>query len=553
METAKPPQKIATDKSTSTQRKLLRQQSITRGTASSRAKAVKPVVIVENNNIQQRRLSVRVRNQSLTHMETNRLLLAASTSNSVISQRRSSWSTLERMPSSTLLEISSPLKKTTPDRPIVNGSTISSSNSSSSSVSTRVHSSCSKKDTMVTKPGLYKNDKDNDNALPHAEDNQQKQVNHEDPLETSVVVPEEEVSETHNHEEDDLPGYMRRPICAACNRNVKISDSSSSVSVSSASQKSSIHKREINTSPSSSEDIMVMVRTRSNSPTSPIPTRRSSGRRLDELMNYENNKEKWNELLIQQQKIIEFVNMDSDNMMMLSSVEYTPGDETLILETQVELLKRFESLLLLSSLPVPQLVTTPLPVVDENEQERPLPIASWQTQFEYRLTRFKWNISQWFGTLVGDGQIEEQEFDTLGYTKTVVISGVCVTTEPGLLPKNLQKYYPNRGQLVCHKYLVHLDRQKRLTLFSLLNNDEWKKDTSVKACEFHVNGLNCNIEFNVFHRRHHCRSCGHLFCQTHCSNRLPLFISNGEERGEWSRVCDTCFYARIDPQFIARC
>lgn len=101
----------------------------------------------------------------------------------------------------------------------------------------------------------------------------------------------------------------------------------------------------------------------------------------------------------------------------------------------MELLKRFESLLLLSSLPVPQLVTTPLPVVDENEQERPLPIASWQTQFEYRLTRFKWNISQWFGTLVGDGQIEEQEFDTLGYTKTVVISGVCVTTEPGLLPK----------------------------------------------------------------------------------------------------------------------
>lgn len=221
---------------------------------------------------------------------------------------------------------------------------------------------------------------------------------------------------------------MRRPICAACNRNVKISDSSSSVS----SQKSSIHKREIHTSASSSEDIMVMVRTRSNSPTSPIPTRRSSGRRLDELIQ-NNNKEKWNELLAQQQKILEFVNMDSDNMMMISSVEYTPGDETLILETQVELLKRFESLLLLSSLPVPQLVTTPLPVVDE--QEQPLPIASWQTQFEYRLTRFKWNISQWFGTLVGDGQIEEQEFDTLGYTKTVVISGVCVTTEPGLLPK----------------------------------------------------------------------------------------------------------------------
>lgn len=193
METVKPPQKLATDRSTSTNRKLLRQQSITRGTASSRAKAVKPVVVVENNNIQQRRLSVRVRNQSLTHMETNRILLAASNSNSGISQRRSSWSTLERMPSSPLLEASSPLKKTTPDRSIVNGSTISSSNSSSSSVSTRVHSSCSKKDTMVTKPGLYKYDKDEGDALPHAEENQQKQVNHEDPLETCVIEPEEEV------------------------------------------------------------------------------------------------------------------------------------------------------------------------------------------------------------------------------------------------------------------------------------------------------------------------------------------------------------------------
>lgn len=225
---------------------------------------------------------------------------------------------------------------------------------------------------------------------------------------------------------------MRRPICAACNRNVKISASSSSCT----SQRSSIHKRlpdEINTSTSGSEDIMIMVRTRSNSPTSPIPTRRSSGRRLNDLI-HNDNTEKWNELLTQQQKILEFVNMDPNNMMTLSNIEYNPSDETLILETQVELLKRFESFLLLSSL-MPQLVTTPVPVIDENEEETSLAIASWQTQFEYSLTRIKWNISLWFGTLVGDGQIEEQEFDTLGYTKTIAISGICVTTEPGLLPK----------------------------------------------------------------------------------------------------------------------
>ncbi|KAI8883144.1 hypothetical protein K501DRAFT_133527, partial [Backusella circina FSU 941] len=50
----------------------------------------------------------------------------------------------------------------------------------------------------------------------------------------------------------------------------------------------------------------------------------------------------------------------------------------------------------------------------------------------------------------------------------------------------------------------------------------------------------CTVKFNMFNRRHHCRSCGHIFCQSHSANRLALFHSN--DSGEWVRVCDSCLY-----------
>ncbi|KAI8884847.1 hypothetical protein K501DRAFT_148852, partial [Backusella circina FSU 941] len=51
----------------------------------------------------------------------------------------------------------------------------------------------------------------------------------------------------------------------------------------------------------------------------------------------------------------------------------------------------------------------------------------------------------------------------------------------------------------------------------------------------------CTVKFGVLNRRHHCRSCGHIFCQKHSANRLALFSPRGTECGEWARVCDACF------------
>ncbi|GAA5816700.1 hypothetical protein MFLAVUS_010232 [Mucor flavus] len=509
METLKPPQMLK-EKSTTTRNFVARQQSITRGTASSRAKAVKP--IDTHNNLSQRRLSVRTRNPSLTNMTTHTI------------QRRSSLSMHDKLlPSSSTLQE----RKISVDRSL-------SSNSSSSSVSTRVHSSCSKKETVTT-PDLFKYD---DDAV-HAEtDNQQIQMN---PLETPVTLEEiPELPTTASPTTSTMIINSFMPIiCTACNQKIKTSKSESSTN-------------SIKHETSSSEDIMTMVRTRSNTPTSPIPTRNSNNYSIpEEQVEQEQpeNLEQWNKLIQQQQRVLEFINHDQTNMMTLSNTEFNKSDTTNILETQLELLKRFETLLLFSTSHLtPQVNSSTNEITVEPE----LPITNWQTKIEYSITRFKWNFSQLFGTVVGTAQLEEQAFDTLGYTEHIVVSGVCVTTEPGLLPKKLQKYYPNRGQLIYHKYVIYVSRKQRLDVFTLLHVNQWQKDNLVKQCQFKENTTSCKTEFSLIHRRHHCRSCGHLFCQTHCSNLLPLFISNEQERGEWSRVCDTCFYARIDPQFITK-
>ncbi|KAI9316615.1 FYVE zinc finger-domain-containing protein [Dichotomocladium elegans] len=66
---------------------------------------------------------------------------------------------------------------------------------------------------------------------------------------------------------------------------------------------------------------------------------------------------------------------------------------------------------------------------------------------------------------------------------------------------------------------------------------EWVPDHHVQTCQ-HTSCLNT---FGLFMRRHHCRSCGHIFCYKHSANQLALFDVRDHAFSN-SRVCDGCLY-----------
>eukprot|EP01059_Diplonema_ambulator_P034478 TRINITY_DN774_c0_g1_i3.p1 TRINITY_DN774_c0_g1~~TRINITY_DN774_c0_g1_i3.p1 ORF type:complete len:1692 (+),score=612.04 TRINITY_DN774_c0_g1_i3:52-5076(+) len=63
-------------------------------------------------------------------------------------------------------------------------------------------------------------------------------------------------------------------------------------------------------------------------------------------------------------------------------------------------------------------------------------------------------------------------------------------------------------------------------------NDLWKKDYESPAC------FSCGVIFGVFKRKHHCRSCGHLFCGP-CTRHRVTLLDLGHVGPQ--RVCASCY------------
>jgi hypothetical protein len=64
----------------------------------------------------------------------------------------------------------------------------------------------------------------------------------------------------------------------------------------------------------------------------------------------------------------------------------------------------------------------------------------------------------------------------------------------------------------------------------------WVLDVDMIIC------MICSEEFSLFTRRHHCRICGDVICDS-CSNQT-IFISEIKECGP-VRVCNCCFYGQV--------
>ncbi|XP_057770606.1 1-phosphatidylinositol-3-phosphate 5-kinase FAB1B-like isoform X2 [Salvia miltiorrhiza] len=79
-----------------------------------------------------------------------------------------------------------------------------------------------------------------------------------------------------------------------------------------------------------------------------------------------------------------------------------------------------------------------------------------------------------------------------------------------------------------------------------VSRDFWMPDQSCRVC------YECDSQFTLFNRRHHCRLCGRIFCAKCTSNWLPIGHSEPKiSLEEWDkiRVCNYCFKQREKEQW----
>ncbi|KAL3639812.1 hypothetical protein CASFOL_001389 [Castilleja foliolosa] len=81
-----------------------------------------------------------------------------------------------------------------------------------------------------------------------------------------------------------------------------------------------------------------------------------------------------------------------------------------------------------------------------------------------------------------------------------------------------------------------------------VSRDFWMPDQSCRVC------YECDSQFTLFNRRHHCRHCGRIFCSSCTSNWVPTHSAElGAPPEEWDtiRVCNYCF-RQWQMRFVAR-
>ncbi|KAK4460536.1 vacuolar segregation protein pep7 [Cladorrhinum samala] len=88
----------------------------------------------------------------------------------------------------------------------------------------------------------------------------------------------------------------------------------------------------------------------------------------------------------------------------------------------------------------------------------------------------------------------------------------------------------------------HVDGSWNLDLFpeptGAPTRKNWKPDSESIICD----DARCKKYFGYFTRRHHCRKCGHIFCDTHSNYEVPLDQdANYNPRGAMSRACAYCY------------
>lgn len=85
-------------------------------------------------------------------------------------------------------------------------------------------------------------------------------------------------------------------------------------------------------------------------------------------------------------------------------------------------------------------------------------------------------------------------------------------------------------------YCISLYESNRVKI----KRDHWIPDDQINFCMDRA----CHVVFTLTKRKHHCRSCGKIYCSSCSSYRLPV-DENGHfsENGKHAKVCTFCFEA----------
>lgn len=86
---------------------------------------------------------------------------------------------------------------------------------------------------------------------------------------------------------------------------------------------------------------------------------------------------------------------------------------------------------------------------------------------------------------------------------------------------------------------------------TIMSRDFWMPDRSCRMC------YECESQFTIFNRRHHCRICGKVFCGKCTNNNIPAPVSTGSprrgyEENERVRVCNYCFKVHAEQDYADR-
>jgi len=72
-----------------------------------------------------------------------------------------------------------------------------------------------------------------------------------------------------------------------------------------------------------------------------------------------------------------------------------------------------------------------------------------------------------------------------------------------------------------------------IDLMKVIPREKWKPDGAVQLCQ------HCKLKFSFTVRKHHCRVCGDIFCDS-CSPEIAIYL------GDIVRVCGTCTMERTN-------